>query len=469
MRICDVSIRSLVRTGGIRLRVVVAGLVVLGMFSGSAVAPARSLRSRWRGGLGSQLRVSHAPDGLPAGVGQALDTPTLSAGISLRQARPIDSGIVVARQNDFGDSVAISGSTAIVGADGLESNTGAAYVFVRSGRVWSRQATLSAPDAARQDEFGYSVAISGSTAIVGAANKNLCESPVGAGSSRVCWGAGAAYVFVRSGQVWSEQAELLGTQLPGIVNGFGASVAISGSTALIGTDGGAAYVFVRTGTAWSEQTQLTATSTTASGYGVAASVAISRSTAIVGTPSKNGGKGTAYVFSLSTRGWSLQAKLSASDAGADDYFGASVAISGSIAVVGAPGTIFQNSSGDKAYVFARSGNVWSERVKLNSAGAAGGDGFGGSVAISGKTAMLPLPSNGTVRVFVRSAGGWPLRVKLAASGIEPGDGVAIDGSTAIIGASEKTFAAGAAYVFVRSRSGWTRQADLTAARRRTSP
>jgi hypothetical protein len=134
----------------------------------------------------------------------------------------------------FGQSVAIYGSTAVVGAPYKNSYTGAVYVFVRSGTAWSQQAKLTAADGASRDYFGISVAIYGSTAVVGAPGKNS--------------NAGAAYVFVRSGTAWSQQAKLTAADGASGDN-FGFSVAIYRSTGVVGALGknsntGAAYVFV---------------------------------------------------------------------------------------------------------------------------------------------------------------------------------------------------------------------------------
>jgi len=120
-----------------------------------------------------------------------------------------------------------------VGAPGKNSQTGGAYVFVGSGSTWSQQAELTASDGAAADAFGFSVALSGSTAVVSAPNKNSQT--------------GAAYVFTRSGTAWSQQATL--TASDGAANDFfGYSVALSGSTAVVGAPDkdsftGAAYVF----------------------------------------------------------------------------------------------------------------------------------------------------------------------------------------------------------------------------------
>jgi hypothetical protein len=233
--------------------------------------------------------------------------------------------------------VAISASTLVVGARAKGSYTGAAYVFVRSGTVWSQQAELTAPDGGPNTAFGVSVAISGSTAVVGAYGLNSYK--------------GAAYVFVRAVTTWSQQAEL--TAADGVGGDeFGWSVAFSGSTALVGAHGkngfnGAAYVFVRSGTSWShKQTEFTPNdSVGVDDFGD--SVAISGSTVVVGA-TYNKDAGAAYVFVHSRTAWSLEAKLTATDGVASDAFGKSVALSGTTLVAGAP---HKNSTTGAAYVF----------------------------------------------------------------------------------------------------------------------
>src|SRR5439155_6288973 len=129
--------------------------------------------------------------------------------------------------DDFGFSVGISGDTAVIGApDGrFPPVAGTAYVFVRSGSVWSQQQKLTASAPAAGDGFSAGVGISGDTAVIGA--------------------SGAAYVFVRSGSVWSQQQKLTAND-PAVGDRFGGSVGISGDMAVIGASG-AAYGFVRGG------------------------------------------------------------------------------------------------------------------------------------------------------------------------------------------------------------------------------
>ncbi len=193
----------------------------------------------------------------------------------------------------FGDSVAISGETVVVGAHGDDGaagfDQGSAYVFVRSGGVWSEQQKLEASDAAALDSFGWSVAISGETIVVGAPFDDGA-----AGENQ-----GSAYVFVRSGGVWSEQQKLEASDAA-YFNIFGTSVAISGETVVVGavesgsqgTFQGSAYVFVRTDGVWSEQQRLKPSDAEDSAV-FGHSVAISGETVVVGAP---GEFRAAYVY-----------------------------------------------------------------------------------------------------------------------------------------------------------------------------
>jgi hypothetical protein len=285
----------------------------------------------------------------------------------------------------FGTSVAISGETAVVGARGDDSR-GSAYVFARSCGVWSLQQKLLASVRSPGDGFGWSVAISGETVVVGAATASDYR--------------GAVYIFVRSGGVWSQQQRLLASNRS-MGDGFGTSVAISGETVVVGSplgdaavfsNQGTAHVFVRSGGVWSEQQMLTA-SDPAGGDRFGDSVAISGETVVVGARGDDS-RGSAYVFARSGGVWSLQQKLEASDAAANDSFGNSVVISGETVLVGAVGD--DGAAGDNqgsAYVFARSGGVWSEQQKLEASDAAANDSFGNSVAIRGNTIVAGTPGD----------------------------------------------------------------------------
>jgi hypothetical protein len=153
--------------------------------------------------------------------------------------------------DEFGQAVGLDGETAVVGAPGCDDNgsrAGAAYVFVRTGNVWSEQAKLLASDGAAGDEFGSVVSISGDTVIVGAS----LDDDDGEAS-------GSAYVFVRSGTVWTEEAKLTASDGAGN-DEFGDSVCVLGDTLMIGSPGdddggaesGSVYPFTRSGTVWTQ-------------------------------------------------------------------------------------------------------------------------------------------------------------------------------------------------------------------------
>jgi hypothetical protein len=302
-----------------------------------------------------------------------------------------------APNDDFGLAVAVSGDTAVVGAIGDDDagrDSGAAYVFVRSGTRWSQQQKLTASEAASNDLFGISVAVSGDTAVVGA----YADDDAGGDS-------GAAYVFVRSGTRWRQQQKLTASDAASS-DLFGNSVAVSGDTAVVGARGdddaggvnsGAAYVFVRSGTRWSQQQKLTASDAAPNDdFGLA--VALSGDTAVVGAENNS-----AYVFVRSGTRWSEQQKLTASDAaaGAGGFFGNSVAVSGDTAVVGAYADVDAGGDSGAAYVFVRSGTRWSEQQKLTASDAAAGIRFGNSVAVSGDTAVVGAYADDSAYVFVR--------------------------------------------------------------------
>ena len=357
----------------------------------AGLAPATSI---------SRTSLAEAPAGLRAAVRAALGGSPAHGDSPLQQAAPITTGGAVA--DEFGTSVAISGATAVVGVD-AGADAGEAYVFVRSGTQWSRQAKLTASDGVAGDHFGFSVAISGTSALVGAPGRNSftgaayvfvrsgthwsqqAELTAYDGAIRNVFGwsvaisgatalvgayfknqqTGAAYVFVRSGATWFRQAKL--TASDGVHYAlFGWSVAISGNSALIGAPQrnaftGVAYVFVRSGTHWSQQAELIA-SDGAMGDQFGYSVAISGISAAVGAPNLGTFKTRpAYVFGRSGTHWSQQSELTASDSEAALGFGLSVAISGTTAVVGAP---FMNSDVGAAYVFVPSGTIWSQQAKL---------------------------------------------------------------------------------------------------------
>ena len=372
--------------------------------------------------------------------------------------------------DQFGNGVAISGDTAVVGANAYGATVGgpgAAYVFVRSGNSWALQQKLTASDGATDDAFGSDVAISGDTIIVGAFGDTT-----GANT-----GQGSAYIFVRSGTAWTQQQKLTAGDGAGFDN-FGYTVSIAGDTAVAGSPGsnigangdqGAAYVFTRSGTAWTQQQKLTAAD------GLAAdvfgnSVGLAGDTVVVSAPEDTTGgniqQGSAYVFTRTGTVWTQQQKLTASDATIYDYFGFSIAVSGDTVVIGTQediGTSFQQGS---AYVFTRSGTAWTQQQKLTANDGAANDTFGNSVAIAGDMVIVSAAGDtngtnqrqGSAYLFTRTGTAWTQGQKLTASDGAAGDffgtSVSISGSTALVGAFGDTIGAnsfqGSAYVFTSS-------------------
>ena len=290
----------------------------------------------------------------------------------------------------FGKSVAVSadGNTAIVGGPYDNSNAGAAWVFTRSGGVWSQQGSKLVGGGAVGDAVqGWSVAVSadGTTAIVGGAFDNSK--------------AGAAWVYARSGGVWSQQGgKLVGTGALGINVAQGYSVAISadGNTAIVGGAGdnslaGAAWIFTRIGGVWLQQgSKLVGSDAVGSAFqGYSVAVSADGGTVIVGGYGDNFDTGAAWVFTRSGGVWTQEGgKLVGTGAVGDAAQGWSVTISadGNTAIVGGPS---DNSNAGAAWVYTRSGGVWSqEGSKLVGTGAVGAANQG-AVAISadGTTAI----------------------------------------------------------------------------------
>jgi len=413
--------------------------------------------------LGAVAAASTAT-AIPQSHGAAPDPLAL---LAIQQAELIASD--GAAGDGFGLSVALSGDTALVGAYacdvGGRSNQGAAWVFVRSGGVWTQQAKLIAIDGAEGDLFGISVALSGDTALVGARGRDM------EGRSD----QGAAYIFVRSGASWTQQAELILSD-GAAGDWFGGKLALSGETAVIGArfhdvDGksnqGAAWVFVRAAGVWTLQAELTASDGAADDW-FGESSAVSGDTAMVGATGHDlegrNEQGAAYVFTRSAGIWTQQAKLTASDGAAGDWFGIATALSGDGALVGARAhDVAGRSDQGAAYVFVRSGVSWSQQAELIAGDGGAGDLFGGKIALSGDAALVGArlhdvegkSGQGGAYLFVRSGDTWTQQAELTATDGAAedwfGDGVALSGETALVGAYGHEVGAnsaqGAAYVF----------------------
>jgi len=376
-------------------------------------------------------------------------------------------------QDWFGISIAISGDTVVVGAfDANIEPYGTVYVYVKPDGGWANMtevAKLTSSD--NGDGFGTSVAISGNTVVVGAANTSNFLAPAAT--------PGAAYVFVRPNNGWHDMTETAKlTASDGQAgDAFGDSVGISGDTIAVGaffapdqsgnSFAGKAYAFVRPGGGWTgslhETAKLTASDSQLLNY-MGASVAIAGNTIVAGSWGHNNFQGAAYVFSMPQGGWAdmtQTAQLTASDGKAGSNLGFSAAISGNTVILGSPGASHFKG---QAYVYDVPSGIWSnmtETAKLRASNATEGDSFGQSASINGNVVVIGAPGavvgtkqgQGAAYIFQKPPTGWvnmSRKNELTAS-----DGVANDNFGISVALRNKTIVVGSignskpgtAYVF----------------------
>jgi hypothetical protein len=373
-----------------------------------------------------------------------------------------------AAQDNLGFSVAISGDTAVVGAPrdqvGSNPSQGSAYVYLRTNGVWTQQQKLTASDGIANDEFGYAVAIVGDTVFVG---RHFTQVGNNARTR------GAVYVYTRSGTTWTQAPTHLTPSDAADADLFGSSLAVDGGTLVVGAlqknNGstffqGAAYVFNGAGATWTQQAKLTANDGGfANFFGV--SVAVSGDTAVVGAPglaggSADSGRGAVYIFTRAGGTFARTDKLIHSDP-APDALGTSVALDGSSVIAGAPA---KNSNRGAAYVFNLVADAGPKLVGSDLTGFAE---YGRRVAVSSDTALTSSLNFGT-NLFRRNGANWELVRKLTApvTGTDSAPmsgGVAIEGDTLVVGSTASranNVLSGAAYVFVRSGGDWVLQQRL---------
>ncbi len=462
-----------------------------------------------------------------------------------------------AAQDRFGASVAIDGDTALIGANfanvGGNERQGAAYVFVRNGSNWTQQAKLVVGDGQTYQQAGGKVALSGNTAVVpihrkvyvfvrsgatwteqavlepqGSAGYGFGSNDVAIDGNTIAVGArlarndadqavGGVYIFVRSGETWTQQARILPEGATAFT-GVGRALALHGDRLLAGASSeavsgdearGAAYLFVRNGEAWSQEAKLVA-SNGAAGDSFGEAVALQGDQALIGAPAVgvngNEEQGAVYLFSRSGGSWVQMAALSPDDGKAKDRYGAAVALDndpalgGTVLLVGI-GRFFQKKKG-AAYVYSGSGQSWVQEAKLEPADGASGDNFGLAVALDGGRALIganfhdvngndkqgatyiyeivepaaePTATPTVTPTPTPTPTATPERLRAVSDGlITASDGQAedrfginvdLDGDTVVVGAPFAqvggVLRAGAVYVFTRGVSGWTQQAKLT--------
>lgn len=387
-----------------------------------------------------------------------------SGGPALEQT--IHRSDVVGLRERFGSSVSIEGDRAIVGDpfcdDGPAVHAGAGFVFLRQGGEWSEEARLQPTGAESSDNFGVSASFDGDTAVFGAPN---ADDPFGVDS-------GAAYAYVRSGTDWTLQAKL--TTVDSLPSDFGVALDLDGDTLVVGAykythagfvNAGAAYVFQRSGSVWTEVTRLVSPDPGLYAlFGV--TVGISGDTIVIGEPGGNGAglfTGVAYVFDGSGSSWTLQQELSAPSTTPSD-FGESVAIHGDRILVGDPSAFVGGSGVGNVSTFRRNGTSWLAGPVLSDPSTFD---FGAMVATDGDVAVVgapgtgPLVNQGAAQAFVREGTGWAPAGQFRGSRVDEGDsfGAAVDvqGSLLLVGAMELEYyvegagtneGPGTAYAFV---------------------
>ncbi len=455
-------------------------------------------------GDGSALRVKFQPDALRAyhatlsiastdSDENPFSVPLTGTGMTpLMIAQTAYAKADVARiGSNLGRAVAVSGNTVVVSAP-LSGQTNLSlreevHVFVKdsgSGE-WSPQAVLRTPPGIQTGrDFGSAVAISGDTVVVG----NVLNAPVA--------------VFQRTGTTWALQALLTPPRLD-VEDRFGGAVAISGDTVVVGADledsdatgvggdsasnaapdSGSAYIFERSGGSWTLSAYVKASNTDRGDrFGVA--VALSGNTLAVGAYREDGASagvggsqnnnllenaGAVYLFERVGGVWNQSAYLKASNPGLRDEFGARVALSGDLLVVGAeredggasgvngPQNLGKATLSGAAYVFRRDTGSWVQEAYLKASSPSGGDLFGGSVAVSGNRVLVAArvegsasfgingngpdqgaPDSGAAYLFEHSGGAWVQQAVLKASNTEAFDqfgfAVALDGGVLVAGA-----------------------------------
>ena len=338
---------------------------------------------------------------------------------------------------------------------------------------WVQHAKLTSSNNSGNDKFGEKVAIDGTIAVVGAPNY---DTSGGINSPK-----GAAYVFTRSGDTWTQQAMIQSNDIA-VGDTFGHTVAISGNTIIVGakyedgssssaTNYGSVYVFTGSGSSWTQQAKLGDPNPSTNDWFGSNSIAISGNTIVIGSQYSDDtatNSGTAHVYTRSGSTWTYRTQLEASDAAQSDRFGAGVQINGNTILVGSHG---DGNSRGAVYAFTGSGSSWSQQAKLTASDAQDYDYFGYGLDLDGDTAVIGAfgednigSNSGSAYVFTRSGTTWSQQQKLTASdtaiGYDIGLSVAIEGDSIALGARGADSDTGAVYIFKLSGSTWTEEEKL---------
>jgi hypothetical protein len=356
------------------------------------------------------------------------------AGVPAGGANPL-----AAARNLVGSAVAIDGGTAVVGAPGVNFDTGVAWVYIRSGGTWKKRATIADPRDAQGDYFAAEAAI--------ATVKSVTYLVIGDATGNI------VYIYTGSGAKWRLRQTI---KDPGnsSTDAFGAALAIAGTTLAIGSPGvgydfGDVYVYALSGAKWALRSRLV------DPKGKPLDL-FGRSLTIDGSIMLIGAVDVSYAYTESAaRRWSRSATIP-NPGGAKDNFGAAVAAVGTTAVIGAPGDVpgpFTLSPG-AAYVYTRGkSGAWTRRQTIPVPGK--GDFFGYSAVMAGSRMLIGMPwyggnTCGAVFEYRPSGGSWKEDDRLVpagcAGGDQFGDTLALAGTTAVIGAPYENVQVGAFYI-----------------------
>lgn len=374
---------------------------------------------------------------------------------------------------EFGNDVAVSGDTLVVGAryDSVplgkepQSYSGAAYVYIKEGENWIQQARLTPSIPKAGDLFGSAVAIDRDTIVVGAVgNDSIDENGDDAPEM------GAVYIFTRSGDQWQQQAKI--EPEDGVkADYFGNSVAIAGERIVVGasgkdlgntSDAGKVYTFYRSGTQWYQSQSITAPDLEANdNFG--ASLDIDGPRVVIGAPSDDR-VGAAFIFYRTGSTWAQESKIEPDDDHLGDNFAASVSIEDELVVVGAPFADpeiggRQVTNAGAAYVYRKRANTWSQDSKLVLENASAFDNFGGSVTTSGNSIVVGATGQdyfsmlrvGSAFTFVRNQDSWENQTQILSgapySDSNFGSSIAINGELIIVGEPGTSSKAGSIHVY----------------------
>ena len=353
----------------------------------------------------------------------------------------------------FGASIVIAGDQVLVAEPNDVRSPGAVYVYQERDGSWTEVARLTAEGGARGDLFGSSIATAGDRLIVGSTGHG---------------GAGAAYVFERSGADWRPIATLT-TGAPG--DTLGTSVAIEGDVALVGAGGadsgrGAVYVFRADGSgAWSESARIAAPAGTTPDDRFADALALAGGTAVIAATRADSGRGAVYLYGGS--GWTQQARIAPVDLSANARFGSSLAVGDGVALVGAPGA---NGFRGSVYAYRPEGGAWVEIGRVPFEGTPQ-ERFGSSIAIGDGEAWVGAPgadrfAGAVYGLGPDASGGWSMApVKLTLMDSLPqggafGGSIALGDDVGATGVPGVDYGMGAATIFERSGDDWSLAASL---------